>query len=69
MSQFDLDDLPSNLSDNEHFQSVVDRVVSRRGFLKSGLGLGAAAFLATPMAAHAMAARSWRVTTRPPVRR
>ena len=53
MSQFDLDDLPSNLSDNEHFQSVVDRVVSRRGFLKSGLGLGAAAFLAAPLAAQA----------------
>lgn len=53
MSQFDLDDLPSNLSDNEHFQSVVDRAVSRRGFLKSGLGLGAAAFLAAPLAAEA----------------
>ncbi|MGD9870296.1 MAG: PhoX family phosphatase [Thauera sp.] len=53
MSQFDLDDLPSNLSDNEHFQQVVDRVVSRRGFLKSGLGLGAAAFLAAPLAAQA----------------
>ena len=52
MSQFDLDDLPSNLSDNEHFQSVVDRVVSRRGFLKSGLGIGAAAFLAAPLAAQ-----------------
>lgn len=57
MSNFDNDDLPSNLSDNEHFQEVVERVVSRRGFLKSGLGLGAAAFLATPMAAHAMADR------------
>ena len=53
MSQFDLDDLPSTLSDNEHFQSVVDRVVSRRGFLKSGLGFGAAAFLAAPLAAQA----------------
>ncbi len=53
MSQFDLDDLPSNLSENEHFQQVVDRVVSRRGFLKSGLGLGAAAFLAAPLAAQA----------------
>ncbi len=53
MSQFDLDDLPSNLSDNEHFQNVVDRVASRRGFLRSGLGLGAAAFLATPLAAQA----------------
>ncbi len=40
-----LEDLPTNLSNNEHFQSVVDRVVSRRGFFKTGLGLSAAAFL------------------------
>jgi len=53
MSHFDQDDLPSNLSDNEHFQQIVDRSVSRRGFLKSGLGFGAAAFLAAPMAAYA----------------
>jgi hypothetical protein len=53
MSHFDQDDLPSNLSDNEHFQQIVDRTVSRRGFLKSGLGLGAAAFLAGPLAANA----------------
>ncbi|TAH46066.1 MAG: DUF839 domain-containing protein, partial [Betaproteobacteria bacterium] len=53
MSHFDHDDLPSNLSDNEHFQHIVDRTVSRRGFLKSGLGLGATAFLAAPLAAFA----------------
>ena len=53
MSHFDQDDLPSNLSDNEHFQQIVDRTVSRRGFLKSGLGLGAAAFLAAPLVAQA----------------
>lgn len=51
MSKFDLDDLPDNLSANEHFQEVVQRTVSRRGFLKSGLDLGAAAFLAGPLAA------------------
>ncbi len=45
MNEFDTDDIPSNLSDNEHFQSVVDRVVSRRGFLKMGAGVSAAAFL------------------------
>lgn len=42
MSKFDLDDLPDNLSDNEHFQEVVQRTVSRRGFMKSGLGLRSA---------------------------
>ncbi len=57
MSHFDDDDLPSNLSENEHFQQVVERVVSRRGFLKSGLGLSAAAFLASPITANAMADR------------
>lgn len=46
-----LDDSPTNLSANEHFQSVVARAVSRRGFLKSGLGLSAAAFLSGSLAA------------------
>lgn len=46
-----LDDFPTNLSANEHFQSVVARAVSRRGFLKSGLGLSAAAFLSGSLAA------------------
>jgi hypothetical protein len=37
--QIDSEDLPTNLSNNEHFQSVVDRAVNRRGFLfKSGVG-------------------------------
>jgi secreted PhoX family phosphatase len=45
MSIRDTDDIPSNLSGNEHFQSVVNRVVSRRSILKAGLGLGAVAFL------------------------
>ncbi|PKO50076.1 MAG: hypothetical protein CVU28_13770, partial [Betaproteobacteria bacterium HGW-Betaproteobacteria-21] len=54
MSHFDNDDFPSNLSENEHFQQVVERTVSRRGFLKGGLGLGAAAFLASPLVAQAV---------------
>ena len=41
----DSEDLPTNASDNEHFQSVVERAVSRRGFFKTGLGLSAAAFM------------------------
>lgn len=49
--QIDTDELPTNLSGNEHFQNVVERAVNRRGFLKSGLGLSAAAFLAGPLAA------------------
>ena len=48
---FDPDDLPTNTSANEHFQAVVERAVSRRGFLKSGLGLSAAAFLSGSLAA------------------
>ena len=46
-----LDDLPTNLSANERFQSVVERAVSRRGFLKSGLGLSAVTFLSGSLAA------------------
>ena len=42
----DSEDLPTNLSHNEHFQSVVQRAVSRRGFLlKTGVGAAAVAFL------------------------
>ena len=47
----DSEDLPTNTSSNEHFQAVVERARSRRGFLKSGLGLSAAVFLAGPLAA------------------
>ncbi|MDR3003224.1 MAG: DUF839 domain-containing protein, partial [Acidovorax sp.] len=41
----DSEDLPTNLSDNPHFQSVVEQAVSRRGFLRQGTGLSAAMFL------------------------
>ncbi|WP_255991446.1 PhoX family protein [Chitinolyticbacter albus] len=51
MSAYDQDDIPSNLSNNEHFNEVVDRVVSRRNMLKGGLGLSAAMFLGGALAA------------------
>ncbi len=49
--QHDTEDTPTNISGNQHFQTVVQRAVSRRGFLKSGLGLSAAMFLAGPLSA------------------
>lgn len=52
---FDTDNMPSNLSSNEAFQSVIERARQRRGFLKSGLGLSAALFLAGPLSALAKA--------------
>lgn len=44
-------DLPSNLSDNEHFQTVVQRVMTRRGFIKTGVGAAALTFLSGGLAA------------------
>lgn len=49
-AHFNSEDLPTNTSANEHIQSVVDRAVSRRGFLKMGSGAAAASFLAGPLA-------------------
>ena len=46
----DTEDLPTNTSTNEHFQTIVQRAVSRRGFLKMGSGAAAASFLAGPLA-------------------
>ena len=46
----DTEDLPTNPSANEHLQAVVDRALSRRGFLKMGSGAAAAGFLAGPLA-------------------
>src|SRR3546814_10566271 len=46
------EDLPSNTSANEHFQTVVERAYSRRGFLKSGLGLSATLCLSGPISAY-----------------
>ncbi|MDN3578866.1 PhoX family phosphatase [Chitinimonas viridis] len=52
MSQFDdNENISINPSRAEHFNQLVDRVVSRRGILKSGLGLGAVAFLGGNLAA------------------
>ncbi len=51
----DPEDLPSNTSANEHFQDVVERAYSRRGFLKSGIGLSAALFLSGPISAYGAA--------------
>lgn len=44
-ARIDSEDLPTNLSDNPHLQTVVERAVSRRGFLRTGSGLSAAMFL------------------------
>ncbi len=42
----DSEDLPTNQSRNEHFDSVVQRILNRRGFmLKTGVGAAAVAFL------------------------
>ncbi len=51
MMHLDSESLPTNTSENEHFQSVVNRAVSRRGFLKFGSGAAAASFIAAPLAA------------------
>lgn len=51
MSDFDLDDIPTNPTKTTHFNDVVKRAVSRRGFMKTGLGLGAMGFLGTGLAA------------------
>ncbi|MYN11728.1 DUF839 domain-containing protein [Pusillimonas sp. TS35] len=47
----DTEDIATNVSDNEHFQAIVQRAWSRRGFLKTGAGISAAMFLAGPLAA------------------
>lgn len=48
----DRDDAPTNLSNNESFQQVVDRAVSRRGFLfRTGASAAAVAFLSTGLSA------------------
>ncbi len=50
-TRIDTEDLPTNTSQNEHFQKVVQRAVDRRGFLKFGSGAAVATFLAGPLAA------------------
>ncbi len=51
MSTFDTDDIPTNPTHNRHFNEVVARAVSRRGFMKTGLGLGAMGFMTGTLAA------------------
>nr|MBF0684176.1 hypothetical protein [Pseudomonas sp.] len=51
MSDFDLDDIPTNPTKTTHFNDIVRRAVSRRGFMKTGLGLGAMGFMSTGLAA------------------
>ncbi len=51
ITTIDSEDLPTNLTQNEHFQNVVNRAVNRRGFLKFGSGAAVATFLAGPLAA------------------
>lgn len=46
----DLEDTPTNSSANPHFSEIVEVAVSRRGFLKSGFGAAALAFLGVPLA-------------------
>ncbi len=50
---FDPEDIPSNLSQNLTFQEIVEQAQARRGFMKKGLGLSAALFLAGPLASYA----------------
>ncbi len=51
MHTLDSENIPTNTTENEHFQSVVNRAVNRRGFLKFGSGAAVATFLAGPLAA------------------
>jgi secreted PhoX family phosphatase len=51
MSTTDLDDIASNTSSSRHFNEVVERAVSRRGFLKRGLGAGAVSFFGASLVA------------------
>lgn len=55
MSDFDLDDIPTNPTKTTHFNDIARRAVSRRGFMKTGLGLGAMGFLSTGLAASGAA--------------
>ena len=51
MSSSDQDDIPSNPSKAPHFNEVVRRAVSRRGFLKAGLGASAVGFMGAGLTA------------------
>ena len=51
MSAIDHEDIPTNTSANPLFNDLVEQVRSRRGFLKTGLGLGAVGFFGAGLAA------------------
>lgn len=57
MDNFDLDDIPANRSQAQPFSDIVQNVASRRGFLKTGLGLGAIGFFGLGLSACASASR------------
>lgn len=63
----DTEDLPTNTSEGEHFQLVVQRAFNRRGFLKSGIGLSAALFLGGPLGVYAQSSNSTSQQTSPPI--
>ena len=47
----DLDDIPANRSQALHFNGVVAKALSRRGFLRAGVGAGAVGFLGAGLSA------------------
>lgn len=51
MSDFDWDNIPANRTKTTPFHELVEAAQSRRGFLKTGLGLGAIGFLGLGLAA------------------
>src|SRR5690606_20035905 len=58
MDSFDLDDIPANRTQTQHFSNIVQNVQSRRGFLKTGLGLGAIGFFGLGLSACTSASRT-----------
>ena len=51
ITNIDSESLPTNTTSNEHFQTVVNKAVTRRGFMKFGSSAAVATFLAGPLAA------------------
>ncbi|WP_326544134.1 PhoX family protein [Pseudorhodoferax sp.] len=51
MNAIDQENIPTNTSANPHFNDLVEQLRSRRGFLKTGLGLGAVGFFGAGLTA------------------
>jgi secreted PhoX family phosphatase len=51
MRSIDPENIPTNTSANPHFNELVERARSRRGFLKSGLAMGAVGFFGAGLTA------------------